>query len=182
MNIRLSVENALVHGATLLPIIFNGREVQDLQEVETDIEVVAQRVPRFGELVKTVVRELRASQEPMVWLSSAEPEVDDGGLAMAHADKEAREGMTILVPLSGPRTDFHFADFEFMLPYDLPNVQQLRYGVGTALLLRQHVVVQNQDTSIELPQIFHLGLSRAPRSIRVCDILLKDGATIDASL
>ncbi len=184
-TITEKIDETIAVGAALLPAFFSVEDIVALQRLITDIDLQATRVPRFGTLIETAFEHLNYEQQyllavqrggearalrPTTWLSYADLVTRTGDIQEAHTDSEGRIGISMLVPVLGPRAKFYYSSKPFMLPFDQFEVGSLEYGVGDVLLLRQQIKVASSAGPLLLEQIYHAGQADGDRKIRTFDI------------
>ncbi len=187
MNIIETLDQAIERGAALLPSFFSADEVSVLRHIVSDPYEQARLIPRFGELLSSVLAHLEFEQQcqqevtdvdgihslvPHLWLSHAREPSDITNFREAHVDREALYGISALIPVDGPAAAFSFSQYPFILPFDQHEVESLVYGQTDVLLLRQKIRVARSAGSVVLEQTYHTAESSGERVLRVLDVLV----------
>ncbi len=93
----------------------------------------------------------------------------------SHRDYDQPDGLSLLVPTIGERALFGADEREFIIPWLDDNVAPdfvCEYGTGDVLLLRQGIEKIN-EVRVELPAMFHCGVSATNRLLYTVDFLAR---------
>lgn len=165
-NYRNALHDAIDNGAGLIPNYLHAKEVGLLASKYVGHQDILNRtVPKLGSLITAVTACL---WEPTIAVSmdTIEPASSSSSVDF-HIDSNPRHGISLLVPVEGPRASFYYASQLQIFPDDMPDSRTFEYGPGDIVLLRQHVVVGGETYN----QAYHHGTAMESRTMLFCDII-----------